>query len=299
MAGLLSLLCFALALGGLAFAGGGLRVLLAARRLNERLAGRALPAARAEDVPSLLRLPSFFVARGRDREEIEAKLRLAGFEGAQIVDRFVLLRLGATAAGAGAMMIASRLFWGGFLARPLAVLIGAGLMFIAAKQALQLMANHRARALTSEFPFLIDLMLMMLESGVSLDQCFRSIIKDESAAAPRHVKLIAMLVDDLDRGMSYEVALDRWAARVGIAGARELAVLFRQGLFQGVQLTPALREFADEFTQRRIARAREAAGQIAVRMVVLMLLFFMPALFIVLGGPPVVTLFDTLKGMRQ
>lgn len=297
MSWLLPLLCFVLVLGGLALAGGGVRVLLAERRLNERLAERTLPTVR-EDMPAF-RLPAFFVAQGRDRTEIEEKLRQAGFEGAQIVDHFVMLRLGATAVGAIAMTLLSRLIWGSFFAKPLAIFIAAGLMFIAAKQLLQLVANHRARELTSEFPFLIDLMLMMLESGVSLDQCFRSIIKDESAAAPRHVKLIAMLVDDLDRGMGYDVALDRWAARVGVSGSRELAVLFRQGLFQGIQLTPALREFADEFTQRRIARAREAAGQIAVRMVVLMLLFFMPALFIVLGGPPVITLFDTLKGMSK
>src|SRR3546814_3888740 len=64
-------------------------------------------------------------------------------------------------------------------------------------------------------------------------------------------------------------------------------------------LAPALREFVREFTQRRIANAREAMGGITVRMVVLMILFFMPALFVVLGGPPVVAIFDTLRGVSQ
>lgn len=40
-------------------------------------------------------------------------------------------------------------------------------------------------------------------------------------------------------------------------------------------------------------------GGITVRMVVLMILFFMPALFVVLGGPPVVAIFDTLRGVSQ
>src|SRR3546814_8112674 len=114
----------------------------------------------------------------------------------------------------------------------------------------------------AEFPFLLDLMLMMLESGISLDQCFRSIARDEAIAVPHHARLIAMLVADLDRGMSYEQALDRWAARVAVNGAKELAALFRQALFQGVELAPALREFVREFTQRRIANAREAMGGI-------------------------------------
>ncbi len=166
---------------------------------------------------------------------------------------------------------------------------------IGARQWSQLLAARRAREITAEFPFLLDLMLMMLQSGVALDQCFRAIARDEVVALPRHSRQMALLVADLDRGMDYEPALDRWAARLAIPGAQELAALFRQGLFQGVELTPALREFAREFAQRRIARAREAMGSVTVRMVVLMILFLMPALFVVLAGPPVTAIFDTLQ----
>jgi tight adherence protein C len=179
------------------------------------------------------------------------------------------------------------------------IVIGAGLVFIGARQALTLLASARTQKITAEFPFLIDLMLMMLESGVSLDQCFRSIARDEQIAVPLHGQFIGLLVTDLDRGMRYDLALDRWAARVRVSGAKELAALFRQAMFQGIELAPALREFAREFTQRRVARAREAMGGITVRMVVLMILFFMPALFIVLGGPPVVAILDTLRASAQ
>jgi len=238
-------------------------------------------------------------ARGRDRSEIENRLRLAGFEGTGARHRYVWIRLGTTLAAILLLLLFSRLHWGSFLAKPLLLLIGGGLVFIGAKLVLTMLAHHRARQITAEFPFVLDVMLMILESGVSLEQCFRSIAGQDDGAAPQHYRLIALLVDDLDRGMSYELALERWATRVGVTGANELATLFRQGLYQGIQMTPALRDFIDEFTQRRVARAREAMGKIAVRMVVLMIVFFMPALFIVLGGPPITTLFDTMKGMRQ
>ena len=240
-----------------------------------------------------------FTARGRDRSEIADKLMLAGFQDARAADRFVWARM-ATTVGAGlAAMLASRIGWGGFLAQPLLIIIATGLAYVGAKQAIHLIAARRARTIMAEFPFLLDLMLMMLESGISLDQCFRSIARDEAIAVPHHARLVAMLVADLDRGMRYDQALDRWAARVAVNGARELAALFRQALFQGVELAPALREFVREFTQRRVASAREAMGGITVRMVVLMILFFMPALFVVLGGPPVVAIFDTLRGVSQ
>ncbi|HEX7742679.1 MAG TPA: type II secretion system F family protein [Sphingobium sp.] len=286
---------FTLAVLALGVAGLGGRLLLADQRLDARLAS-LLPSDAAK---ARLRLPAFIAARGRDRFELEKKLQLAGFPDARAVHHFVWLRLAATIATALLILLLSRLLWGGWLARPLLVVIGSGLVYVGAKQALHLLASARARKVTAEFPFLLDLMLMMLESGVSLDQCFRAIARDEQLAVPHHGPLIALLVADLDRGMRYELALDRWAARVAVDGAKELAALFRQSLFQGIEISPAIRQFTQEFTQRRVARAREAMGGITVRMVVLMILFFMPALFIVLGGPPVVAIFDTLRGAAR
>jgi len=292
---LLSCLVMALVAVGIAALGG--RMLMADQRLETRLA-RLKPAAGGAAKASLS-LPALPGPEGRERSSLEHQLQLAGYQDARAVNHFLWLRLGATVAAALLILLLSRILWGGWFARPLLVIMGAGLVFIGARQALTLLASARARKITAEFPFFLDLMLMMLESGVSLDQCFRSIARDEQIAVPNHGQLIALLVTDLDRGMRYELALDRWAARVAVSGAKELAALFRQAMFQGVELAPALREFAREFTQQRVARAREAMGGITVRMVVLMILFFMPALFIVLGGPPVVAILDTLRASAQ
>jgi tight adherence protein C len=289
--------CAALSFISLSVAALGVRMLIADRKLEARLA-------RLTDAPggsgkAKLRLPALLGTEGRDRSKLELQLQLAGYQDARAVNYFLWLRLTATAASALLITFLSRIFWGQWLARPMLIVIGAGTVFIGARQALTLLASSRARKITAEFPFLIDLMLMMLESGVSLDQCFRSIARDEQIAVPLHGQFIGLLVTDLDRGMRYDLALDRWAARVRVSGAKELAALFRQAMFQGIELAPALREFAREFTQRRVARAREAMGGITVRMVVLMILFFMPALFIVLGGPPVVAILDTLRASAQ
>lgn len=291
MPGLLLLL----ALAALALAAQGGRLMLADRRLAARLSA-LLP---AEEAEAAQRTPLAIAVSGRDRQELEAKLQLAGFQHPDVLARFVQLRLAATGTAALLTLLFSRIVWGGWFAQPLLLVIVTGLVYVGAKQALDLRASSRSRLIVAEFPFLLDLMLMMLESGVSLDQCFRSIARDEQVAVPHHGPLIAMLVADIDRGMRYDAALDRWAARVVVDGAKELAALFRQAMFQGVELAPALREFTREFTQRRVARAREAMGGITVRMVLLMILFFMPALFIVLGGPPVVAIFDTLRGVAR
>ena len=291
------LACFLMALLGLGIAVLGGRMLMADRRLEARLS-RLAPSTSAQ-AKTGIRLPTILGAEGRNRSSLERQLQLAGYQGPRAVNRFLWLRLAGTILAALLAALLCRIAWGEFLSRPMLIVIAAGLAFVGARQMLNLLASGRARKITAEFPFLLDLMLMMLESGVSLDQCFRSIARDEQVAVPHHGELIGLLVSDLDRGMRYELALDRWAARVAVSGAKELASLFRQAMFQGIELAPALREFAREFTQRRVARAREAMGGITVRMVVLMILFFMPALFIVLGGPPVVAILDTLRASAR
>ena len=287
--------CLLMACMGIGIALLGGRMLIADRRLEARLT-RFAPTGH---IKTAIRLPTILGAEGRDRTSLERQLQLAGYQDPRAVNQFLWLRLAVTLLAALLVALLSRIAWGGWLSRPMLIIIAAGLAFVGARQALNLLASGRARKITAEFPFLLDLMLMMLESGVSLDQCFRSIARDEQAAVPHHGQLIGLLVTDLDRGMRYELALDRWAARVAVSGSKELASLFRQAMFQGIELAPALREFAREFTQRRVARAREAMGGITVRMVVLMILFFMPALFIVLGGPPVVAILDTLRASAR
>ena len=287
--------CLLMACMGIGIALLGGRMLIADRRLEARLT-RFAPTGH---IKTAIRLPTILGAEGRDRTSLERQLQLAGYQDPRAVNQFLWLRLAVTLLAALLVALLSRIAWGGWLSRPMLIIIAAGLAFVGARQALNLLASGQARKITAEFPFLLDLMLMMLESGVSLDQCFRSIARDEQAAVPHHGQLIGLLVTDLDRGMRYELALDRWAARVAVSGSKELASLFRQAMFQGIELAPALREFAREFTQRRVARAREAMGGITVRMVVLMILFFMPALFIVLGGPPVVALLDTLRASAR
>ena len=282
----------------LAAMGLGLRLLVAEQRLDRRL-GQSL-AARDLTPAKAWRIPRLIGVGKDDRREIETKLRNAGFRDPRAVEIFALVRLALTALVTFVTGLACALSGDGFFSQPLLLLILGGLTYIGCKLALNLFAARRVRRITAEFPFLLDLMFMMLQSGISLDQCLRTIAVDRSSAVPMLSLEFAQLAADLDRGLSYEVALDRWAANVPVSGSRELAALFRQSLFHGVELIPALREFATEFSGRRLAAAKEAMGQITVRMVILMIVFFMPALFIVLGGPPVAAVFDTLaQGTKQ
>jgi tight adherence protein C len=243
-------------------------------------------------------VPAMFAARGRDRQEVIDRLQQAGFHGPDALQAFLVIRLGATAAMLVLTLLVSHFVWGHALAKPLVLFLAPAIVYIAAKRTLGMLAGGRQRGLVAEFPFLLDLMLMMLESGISLDQCLHTIARDEATSVPHLNRTLRGLVDDLERGMAYEAALTRWAARVGTPGARELAALFVQALFQGIELSPALRQFTREFSERRITAAREAMGRISVKMIMVLIVCFMPALFIVVGGPPATSLFDMIWEMK-
>lgn len=292
-----TLLYLLVALAGLAVFLHGITMVAASYRLEGRIARATTSSSRL--APVRLELPNILTARGRDGREIVENLQQAGFSGADAVERFLWLRLAGTLASLLLTAVVSWLIWGSIVAKPIALVLVPAFTYLAAKRILLIAASARQRAIIAEFPFLIDLMLMMLESGISLDQCLRSIARDEATTAPRLSPSLRLLVDDIDRGMTYDAAFDRWAARVAVSACKDLATLFQQGLYQGIELGPALRQFIREFTERRMATAREAVGKIAVKLVMVMILFFMPALFVVIAGPPIAAITDTLGAMSK
>jgi tight adherence protein C len=243
-------------------------------------------------------LANDFVLPGQDQEEIQKGLRAAGFYDPDAVAMFGVTRLLAglfVAAGAILLLVLTHKWAGFFHFLPL---IAAGAVILMAKPFLAGMAARRARKINAEMPFTLDVLLMMLESGVSLDQCFRTFAQSEGRAAPEVRKTVEALVEDLQRGMAYDMALHRWSDRLGVMGARELAGVFRQALAHGSELSTTLRQFALQFAETRVSTARESIGKKTVQMTLAMMLFLMPALMIVLVGPAVHNLLTALKHLN-
>lgn len=290
-----------LALGGVLSAGlltRGVLQLAAERQLGRRLddltqSGDAAPV--ALDKTNLSALATVLAGGAQARAEIERHLSAAGYLSRNGALVFGLVRLGTTiglGAGLYALLGATRVNPMLRLALPIAVAAAA---FLFARLGLHMSSARRSRRIRAELPFTLDILVMMVESGASLDQCFRSFAASEGRAAPLVQLAVKALVEDIKRGMPYDVALSRWADRLGVDGARELATVLRQSLNQGTELAPTLREFAREFSEHRIFAARESIGRKTTQMTIAMLVLLMPALMIVLAGPAVSTLGTTLR----
>ena len=293
--------------GAVALAMFGLLIAGAVQLASERLLSRRLDGLRLDTLPVVVAnragspgLLANIVSGGSEgRVEIEHLLTAAGYLSVDGALRFGVIRLAATAiAGIGLYltMAATRAPSAANWAVPIAV---AALVYLGAKYILKASSARRARKISAELPFTLDIFVMMVESGASLDQCFRIFAMAEGRAAPIVQSAVGVLVEDIQRGMPYDVALARWSDRLGVNGARDLAAVLRQSLAHGTELAATLREFSREFSERRVFAAREAIGKKTTQMTVAMLVLLMPALMIVLAGPAVSTLGGTLKTLSK
>jgi len=164
---------------------------------------------------------------------------------------------------------------------------------------LKLAADSRQRAVRRELPPLVDALLMVLNSGVSIDQCLRYVTSLLERAAPLTSQIFRRYVADVDSGMPYEAAFERMGQRLGIDEGYDLANLIKQALLQGGEIMTSLEQFGAELTDKRVSAAREQIGRKSVLLTLIMLAFFMPVLMITLAGPAVSNITETLGNVRQ
>lgn len=243
-------------------------------------------------------LASLAVGGEKDRKEIGTHLRLAGWYSSSAVVTFALLRLGGALLTILIVAVGIRLQLGPLEGLRLAYpFLAGGAVYVLAKRVLVWFGNSRLRRIRREMPFILDIMMITLESGLSLDQSLRHIALSETSAGPEVQKAVRVLVDDLEKGTPYDVALDKWGERLGIDEGRELAALFKQSLHYGTEIGPSLREFIREFSDKRVSTARESIGRKATQLTGVMVVFFLPALLIILAGPTVTALLSGLSRM--
>jgi tight adherence protein C len=160
-------------------------------------------------------------------------------------------------------------------------------------------AKGRARALSRELPPVIDVLLMILQSGVSIDQALRHAAAMLDSIAPLTGPLLKRTLADIDSGMPYEQAFERLGRRLGIAEGHDLTALIKQALLQGGEIMTPLERLSTEVAEKRLTAAREQVARKSIYLTAVMLGFFMPVLLIALAGPAVSTILSTLTVVKQ
>lgn len=231
----------------------------------------------------------------RDRRDTGALLHAAGFHRPEAPALFILLRFGLAVIGTGTMAFWVALYVPQDSAKLWPIGVGAA-AWLLPKMILGSFAVSRQARVRREMSFLCDLMRLVLESGLSLDQCLRYVAAVCPRTSPSLSHGLHLLIQDIDKGMAYHTAIERWGERLGIPDGRELAAVFQQSLAYGTELAPLLRSFAQEWSERRVSAARESAGRKATQLTAVMVLFFLPPLMILVISPSVISVLSVSGG---
>ena len=145
--------------------------------------------------------------------------------------------------------------------------------------------SRRQLSIKRAFPDALDLLLICVESGMSIEAAFRKVsdeVGTQSVALAEEFTLTTAELSYLpDRRQAYE----NLAQRTGLEGVKAVCLALQQSERYGTPLATTLRVLAQENRDMRMAEAEKKAAGLPPKLTVPMIVFFLPVLFVVILGP--------------
>ncbi len=213
---------------------------------------------------------------------------------------FVALRLSAGAVFAAALVLLDYRY-AGLSALPTLAglgLLGVGLGWYLPHVAMGRSALNRRRSIAHGLPDAIELLVIAVEAGLSLEDGMNRIVVELRGPQPAMVDELALTSADMKILPSRDDALHKLAERVNLPSVRSVVITLSQTLRYGTPLAQALRIIAAELRNDALVKLEEQANRMPVLLTIPMILFILPSLFLVIGGPAFVKVLDVLSGMR-
>jgi tight adherence protein C len=147
--------------------------------------------------------------------------------------------------------------------------------------------SHRQLSIKRAFPDALDLLLICVESGMSVEAAFRRVsmeIGTQSVALAEELTLTTAELSYLpDRRQAY----DNLAMRTDLDGVKAVCMALQQAERYGTPLAQTLRVMSQENRDMRMSEAEKRAAALPPKLTVPMIVFFLPVLFVVILGPAV------------
>lgn len=172
-----------------------------------------------------------------------------------------------------------------------AVLIGAYLPDVFTSNAIA----RRRQKITKAMPDGLDLMVICAEAGLSLDASLERVGRELRQSWPEFADEFTLTGIELGFLPDRTQALQNLAKRARISGMRGLVNTLAQTERYGTPLAQALRVLSSELRTNRLMKAEEKAARLPAVLTVPMIIFIMPALFVVLIGPGALHTIDALR----
>ena len=145
--------------------------------------------------------------------------------------------------------------------------------------------QRRQESIMRAFPDALDLLLICVESGMSIEAAFSRVAAEIGSQSAELAEEFALTTAELSYLPDRRQAFENLARRCGHSGVMAVAAALNQAERYGTPLGQALRVTAQENREMRMQEAERKAAALPAKLTVPMILFFLPSLFIVILGP--------------
>jgi tight adherence protein C len=264
-----------------------------ARGEKEKIALRQTPKQYMQRV-----VEQFNLSKWLAQEEAREKLVQAGYRGHAPYVAFLFFRM--IAPVAAVLLAAFYLFVVVELDQPPMVKIG--LCLAAAYGGMQapflFLKNRIAKrqlSIKRAFPDALDLMLICVEAGMSIEAAFKKVADQVGSQSIPLAEELTLTTAELSYLQDRKQAYENLAKRTDLEGVKSVCMALQQAERYGTPLAQTLRVLSQENRDMRMAEAEKKAAALPPKLTVPMILFFLPVLFIVILGPAAIRVMDTQK----
>jgi len=226
------------------------------------------------------------------------KLAQAGFRGPRPVSTFYFFRFATPfilAVVAGAYIY----FINGFGLPPtskLCVVVGAFVIgFYGPNLYVENIAQKRRVKIMQAFPDALDLLLICVEAGMSIEAAIQKVSQEIGSASIELAEELSLLTAELSYLPERRMAYEGLAKRTNHPGVKSVATAMIQAEKYGTPLGTALRVMAKENREMRLSAAEKKAAALPAQLTVPMILFFLPVLFVAILGPAIIRVQDIMS----
>jgi len=145
--------------------------------------------------------------------------------------------------------------------------------------------SRRQLSIKRAFPDALDLLLICVESGMSVEAAFRRVSEEVGSQSVALAEELTLTTAELSYLPDRRQAYENLAQRTGLEGVKAVCIALQQAERYGTPLGTTLRVLAQENRDMRMSEAEKKAAGLPPKLTVPMIVFFLPVLFIVILGP--------------
>ena len=178
------------------------------------------------------------------------------------------------------------------------ILAPGGIGYIAPKYWVTKRLQQRQEEITDGFPDSLDMMLVCVEAGQSLDQSIIRVANEIRASFPAIADEYLIVSQQIKAGRDKASVLNEMAERCGVQDISSFVTVLVQSQTFGTSIADALRVYAGEMRDKRVMRAEEKANKLPTKMTLATMMLTVPPLLIILVGPSILGIME-LTAMSQ